>query len=523
MNCVPRRRALAPTGWKAFAPFKRGSRTLALRETAATVNPPVTKWLLQFLGGCLAVASVAAADPAAADPAAAEPAAAAPAKAVHVFVVPVRDQIGSAVLYVVRRGLKEAIAAKADAVVFDMKTPGGALDSTFEIMEAIGKFPGPTLTYVNTEAISAGAFISATTDEIWFAPAGIIGAAAPVSGTGQEVEATMKLKIVSYLKARVRAMSEGKAYRGQVISAMIDADTELKIGDEVIKGKGELLSLTAGEAMKLYGDPPKPLLGAGIAASVDELIGKKFPGAKATVTTLELTWSENLAVWLTAISPVLMGLGMLALFVEFKTPGFGLFGLAGISLLAIVFLGNYVAGLSGQEPMLVFALGVLLVALEIFVLPGVFIFAVAGLALMLGSLVWSMADLWPHEPIGVAWEGNAFAGPLTDLGLGLVIAAVLGIALARFLPRGWVWDRLVVQTTVSGAAQHAGGSEELRATAGQLVGREGVAVTALRPSGQVEIDGQRYEARVEIGGIERGEVVLVRGQSNFGLIVEARR
>lgn len=471
----------------------------------------MSKWLLQLLSLCLAVASVTAA----------EPVAAPAAKPVHVYVVPVREQIGSAVLYVVRRGLKEAIEAKADAVVFDMKTPGGALDSTFEIMEAIGKFPGKTLTYVNTEAISAGAFISATTDEIWFAPAGIIGAAAPVSGNGQDVEATMKLKIVSYLKARVRAMSEGKAYRGQVISAMIDADTELKIGDEVIKGKGELLSLTAAEATKLYGDPPKPLLGAGIAASIDEVIAKKFPGAKATVTTLDLTWSENLAVWLTAISPVLMGLGMLALFIEFKTPGFGMFGIAGIVLLGIVFLGNYVAGLSGQEPMIAFVLGVLLVALEIFLLPGVVVFAVAGLALMLGSLVWSMADLWPHEPIGVAWNGNAFSGPLADLGLGLVIAAVLGIALARFLPRGWIWDRLVVQTTVGGAAQRAGGSAELAAAVGELVGQQGLAVTALRPSGQVEIGGQRYEARVEIGGIDRGQAVVVRGQSDFGLIVEA--
>src|SRR6185503_13015635 len=127
----------------------------------------------------------------------------------HVYIIPIRDQIGSATLFIVRRGLKEAIDAKADAVVFDMKTPGGALDSTMEIMEAIGKFPGATYTYVNTEAMSAGAFIAATTDEIWFAPAGIIGAAAPVSSGGQEIEATMRQKIVSYLKARMRATTEG--------------------------------------------------------------------------------------------------------------------------------------------------------------------------------------------------------------------------------------------------------------------------------------------------------------------------
>jgi len=76
------------------------------------------------------------------------------------------------------------------------------------------------------------------------------------------------------------------------------------------------------------------------------VIAKKFPGAKATVTRLELTWSENLAVWLTAISPVLMGLGMLALFIEFKTPGFGMFGIAGIVLLIAIVL--VIGGVTGQ-------------------------------------------------------------------------------------------------------------------------------------------------------------------------------
>src|SRR3954466_4081628 len=118
----------------------------------------------------------------------------------RIYVIPVREQIGSPILYIVRRGLKEAERAGAEAVILDMKTPGGALDTTLEIMEAIAKFPGKTITYVNNEAMSAGAFISATTDEIWFAPSGIIGAAAPVSSGGQDVEATMKQKIISYLK-----------------------------------------------------------------------------------------------------------------------------------------------------------------------------------------------------------------------------------------------------------------------------------------------------------------------------------
>ena len=181
-----------------------------------------------------------------------------------VVVIPVRDQIAEPILYVIRRGLKSAIDQNADLVVLDMKTPGGSLGATFEILEALGKFDGATVTYVNDEAISAGSFISAMTDDIYFAPQGVIGAAAPVMSTGGEIDESMKQKIVSYLKARIRAISEGHKYRGQVISAMIDADYELKIGDEVLKEKGESLSLTATEAAKTYGDPAEPLLAAGI-------------------------------------------------------------------------------------------------------------------------------------------------------------------------------------------------------------------------------------------------------------------
>lgn len=438
-----------------------------------------------------------------------------------VVVIPVQEQVDSPLLFIIRRGLKEAIENKADVVVLDMKTPGGALDATFDIMEALAKFPGKTITYVNTEAISAGAFIAATTEEIWFAPDAVIGAAAPVQAGGKEVDETMKLKVVSYLKARMRAISEGKGHRGEVISAMIDSAKELKIGDKVIKEKGELLSLTASEAMKSYGEPPARLLAAGIAKTLDELLAEKFGAGNFTAQRLEITWSEHLAVFIRTISPILMGLGMLALYIEFKTPGFGAFGVTGIVCLAIVFLGSYVAGLSGHEPMLVFGLGVALVAVEIFFFPGVVVLALGGILLMLGSLVWSMADLWPNEPVSVAWSGDVFVAPLGNLALGLAIAVGLAVAFARFLPRGWVWDRLAVQSTVGGAAQAAGGAVE-EGIAG-LVGRAGVAVTDLRPSGQIEIGGRRYEARSELGPIGRGCAVTVRAASDFGLVVEERK
>jgi membrane-bound serine protease (ClpP class) len=146
--------------------------------------------------------------------------------------------------------------------------------------------------------------------------------------------------------------------------------------------------------------------------------------------------------------------------------------------------------------------------------------ALTGLLMMLGSLVWAMADVWPHESFTVAWSGDAFVAPLQNLGLGLVLAVVLGVALIRFIPSGWFWDRLVVGAVVGSAAQVAGGAPEEAGGVAALIGRRGVAATALRPGGQVEIDGRRYEATVAVGSLTAGTEVVVKARTDFNLVVE---
>jgi len=443
-----------------------------------------------------------------------------PGGKVTVYVVPVQDEIAKPVLYILRRGLKEAIERKAGVVVLDMQTPGGRGDVAFDMMEALEKFPGLTVTYVDSEAMSAGAFIAAATKEIWFVPRGVIGAAAAVTAEGQDIPETMRLKINSFLRAKMRAISENEGYRGQVISAMIDKDYELKIGDTVIKAKGELLSLTATEASKGYGDPPRPLLAAGIAKDLDDLLRQRFGANGYEIVQLNVTWSEQLAVWLNDISAVLMGLGVVCLIIEFKTPGFGFFGIAGIGLLALVFLGHYVAGFSGHEPVILFAVGLLLVAGEIIFFPGVAVVALSGVVLILGSLVWAMADIWPNQPLTVAVSGDILLAPLVNLGAGLFLALVLGVLAARLLPKGWVWDRMVLQGAGGTAAQFAGSAPDTVVETASLVGARGVVVTGLFPSGQIEIDGRRYEAKLAMGSAPVGSVVVVTRASDFNLVVE---
>ncbi|HEY9155924.1 MAG TPA: NfeD family protein, partial [Opitutaceae bacterium] len=272
---------------------------------------------------------------------------------------------------------------------------------------------------------------------------------------------------------------------------------------------------TATEASQNYGDPPAPLLAAGIADDVEGVLKQRYDGDFQVVERLAPTWSENVAQYLSSISPILLGLGLLGIFLEFKMPSSGLFGIAGLCLLAIVFLSSYVEGLSGHEPALVFAIGLVCLLVEIFVFPGVILPALIGVVLMLGSLVWALADFWPHQP---TFDLSVFVQPLANVGLGLLIAVISGALLVRFLPKSWFFDRMVLRSAVGSSAQIAGLAPEMEMR--PLIGREGVVLTPLRPFGQVEIDGQRYEARIGVGSAPVGARIAVVARTEFGLAVE---
>jgi membrane-bound serine protease (ClpP class) len=217
-------------------------------------------------------------------------------------------------------------------------------------------------------------------------------------------------------------------------------------------------------------------------------------------------------------SPILLGLGLLAIFIEFKAPSHGLFAGLGVVLLLVVFLGHYIAGLSGHEPVLLFSLGLLLLAAEIFFFPGLALPALLGSGFMLVSLVWAMADFWPEDPMN--FSGAVLLQPLTNLGYGLILSIGLGFVLLRYLPQGWLWDKMIVGSAIGGAAQFAGIEPSAAQEITSLIGQRGVAVTVLRPSGQVEIAGRRFEATVEVGAVDAGDPIIVRGKTDFALIVQ---
>jgi membrane-bound serine protease (ClpP class) len=447
----------------------------------------------------------------------------------RVFVLPIREDIMPPLVYLVRRGVKEAMEAKADLLVIDMDTAGGRVDTTREIISIIGQFPGDTATFVNTDAFSAGAFIAVATRRIYMTPESVIGAAAPVimSPGAQGVEKvpdTYEKKMVSAVRAMIRATAEKHGHNVAVVEAMIDKDKGLILTNVTdgatnavtIAKVGEILTLTASEAEKEYGSPPRKLLSAGTVKDLDALLtAAGHAGAERRV--IKATGLEKLGTWLNAISPLLLIIGIVGGYIEFKTPGFGLPGIVGLAAFALYFLGGYAAGLSGLEWLLVFLLGLALVIVEFFVYPGTIFIGVAGAALMLLALIMALVDVYPKTTPGLPSlpSLDKFDLPMTNLLIAAGISAAAIWVLSRFLPKTPLY-RAVVSTAVSGARTDA----EQAQTKSSLLGAEGVTTSVLRPGGKAQFGERLLDVISQGDMVPRGARVRIIGYSGGEAIVE---
>jgi len=439
-----------------------------------------------------------------------------------VFIVPIRDDIESSMVYLVRRSVKKAMDEKADLLLIDMDTNGGRVDATEEIMRIIDKFKGPTVTYVNRKAFSAGSFISAATQKIYMAPQSLIGAAAPIflspgGGGAEKMPDTMEIKTISALRGIIRTAAEKNGHNSEVFEAMIDKTRELKIDGEVLNEKGQILTLTDVQAAKKYGTPPKPLLSAGTVDSLDALL-KELGFANAQRHQIERTGAETLGAWLNAISPLLLLIGIVGIYIEFKTPGFGLPGIIGVAAFALYFLGGYVAGLSGLEWVIIFLLGLTLVAVEFFVYPGTIALGLVGTSLMLLALIMALVDVYPG-PSGLpslpslSWE--SFRRPIQALSMAALGAILAIVILSRLLPKTPIY-RTLVSESASGVVTEAAVEQQKVARHGQV----GVTISTLRPGGKAQFGEQIIDVISQGDMITKGTQVRIIGWSGREAIVE---
>jgi membrane-bound serine protease (ClpP class) len=392
----------------------------------------------------------------------------------------------------IARSIREADAAGAKAVYLDIDTPGGRIDAAERISDAIRNARIPVYAFVNPRALSAGALIAMSSNSIYMRPGGVIGAATPVDGQGTKASE----KMVSAMRAEFRAVAEQRGLDPKLAEAMVDESVEIP----GVVNKGQLLTLSTGEAVRLEFAKGE----AGDEAALLKTIG--FPDAQ--VISTQPNWAENVVRFLTnpLVAPLLLSIGILGLVFEIKTGAFGLGGLISLAALGLFFGSSFILGLAGWEEVILLGLGLMALAVEIFVIPGFGIAGVLGTVAIVGAMVLAM--------IGGAPTSGDVAQALAVLGASLFITAAVIYAWMRHLPNSGRFSGLLLK----GAVHRSEGFVSAPSRQ-DLVGVDGVAETDLRPSGTVRVGDERLDVVTEGGFVPAGSPVRIVQSDGYRHVV----
>ena len=405
-----------------------------------------------------------------------------------VYVTRIEGVIDLGLAPFVQRVLDEASEKGAAAVVLEINTFGGRVDAAVQIRDALLNSRVRTVAFVNKRAISAGALIALSAENLVMAGGGTIGAATPVQmGPPGTAAKPVEEKTVSYVRKEFRATAESRKRPPLLAEAMVDADVEIP----GVNKKGKLLTLTTEEALK------HKL--ADFRADTLESTLQQLGLGGAEVRRASPNWAEHLVRFLThpVVSSLLMTIGMLGIIVGVRTGGFGFAGGAGVASLALFFWGHWLVQLAGWEELLLAGSGLILLAAEIFVIPGFGIAGVLGMIAILAGLVLSLVGTGDRSEVILIAAGRVV--------FSLLIALMASLVILRFLPRLPFGRRLILEAGLGAGHQHGSAPDsDLR-----WLGKKGRASSPLRPAGIAEIEGGRVDVVSEGELIDAGQFVEV--------------
>jgi membrane-bound serine protease (ClpP class) len=419
----------------------------------------------------------------------------------YAYVIPVEGVIDLGLAPFIERVTTQAAEEGAAAVILEINTFGGRVDAAVLIRDTLLEARVPTVAFINKRAISAGALISLASEKIYMTEGATIGAAMPVQGGAPGAAAQpVEEKTVSYLRKEFSATAEARGRPSRIAEAMVDADVEIA----GVIDKGKLLTLTTDEALA------QGLIDAQVADREDLLRQLGLEGIE--LRDVEESWAESLVRFLTnpVFSSMLITVGLLGVITEIRTPGFGLPGAIGLTALGLFFWGHWLVELAGYEELLLFGLGVLLLAVEVFVTPGFGIIGAFGVLSLLAGLALSL--------LGPGSSAEATIGVISRVMVSLLVAAVAAIALLRVLPRTPFGRKLVLDTGMTADA----GYVSPPAADSALLGCVGIASSPLHPSGLALIDGRRIDVVSEGEYIDAGEPIVVTRVDGNRVVVRKR-
>lgn len=417
-----------------------------------------------------------------------------------VFTFKIDTDIDPAMTRRVKLALEEAEKVEADLIIIDMDTYGGAVNDADEIRTLLLNSSIPIYTFINKDAASAGALISIATDSIYMAPGASIGAATVVNGTDG---AAAPDKYQSYMRSMMRSTAEAKGRDPKIAEAMVDEKIEI----EGISKAGSVVTFSVSEAIK-YG------FCEGQYDSIKDILAAQNL-ADAEIITYETGLSETIIAFF--LSPAISGFLILiiigGLYFELQTPGVGFPILASMVAVLLYFTPYYLNGLAENWEILVFFIGVILLAVELFVIPGFGIFGVLGIIGVLTGLVLGMI---PNQNFNFDFvpAADLFGALLT-----VILAAIASVGLVFWLtPKVNEWGAFKTITLATTQQRSEGYTSSFYANT--LKGKTGVVHSRLRPSGKIEIDGDVYDAYSRGEFIDQGENIIVISTEGTSLKVK---
>ncbi|MCH8557992.1 MAG: hypothetical protein LAT84_09225 [Balneolia bacterium] len=414
-----------------------------------------------------------------------------------VYVVQVEGLVDNGLFRYIERGINLAEEDEAIGLVLHMDTFGGLVDAADKIRKVLLDTDIPTMTFIDRNAASAGALISFATDIIYMAPGSSIGAATVVDGGG----GTADEKMQSYMRGLMRSTAEATGRNARIAEAMVDE----RIAIDGVTEEGSLVTLSTSEALEFE-------MIEGTAATL-ELALDSVGWGNAEVVFVQETTNERILRFLAnpVMSSMLMLMMLGGLYFELQSPGVGFPGAMATMGAILFFAPLYIMGFAQPWEIIVFFLGVVLIIVEIFVLPGFGIPGILGISMVLFSLVVSMIGNVGFEFPALEHMGRA----IWTMAITLILGILMLFSLGKYLPQNRMFSRLVLVDSTSKEQGYTSSDSK-----DSLMGKEGVAVTALRPAGIALIDDERIDVVSQGDFIENGARVVVVNTTSSRVMVK---
>ncbi len=415
-----------------------------------------------------------------------------------VYLISVNGEINPGLVPYVERGIKEAEENSAKAIIFEINTFGGRVDAATEIKDLILNANIPTVAFVNKRAISAGSLIALSCKRIVMAAGSSIGATTVVDQTGKK----QSEKYQSYMRSEMRATAERNGRPKKIAEAMVDERV-------VIPGlvdSTQLVTLTATEAVK-YG------IADTVLSDINEVLD--FIGySQASIIPIQENTGEKIVRFLNnpIVTSLLIMIGMVGMFVELKTPGWGVAGTLSVLAFILFFGSGLILNFVSALDIIIFIVGVVLLLLEIFVIPGFGITGVLGILAIISSL---FLGLLPDFSFLTSEDITA---ALWQLAISLVLSVIFTYFLFKFLPKTNVFNNFILKEKIKSSFSYKTVSDNYPEK--NVLGKIGTALSDLRPSGIANINGERLDVVTQGEYIEKGNKIVVVHADGMKIIVQ---